>query len=190
MSCGKACPGRPPAADSRRDHFEPIPYGPRLRDEKSPLSRSGGKLPGTGEGSGVRAHGGRRPGAGAPRGNLNALKHGNTSAYNKKVLATLAAVPEVAEALVRLAERRRKQQRKTESAAAQLLAELFQRAGQIVLTPENNQLRNNQDLLRFLRAAESSLREAINQQSSDHPQRPRQSRRRGDGHRLKSDDQP
>ena len=146
-----------------REYYEPIPYGPPV--EPVPVIRPKGK------------HGGRRPGAGAPRGNLNSLKHGRNSRYHQKLLATLITVPEVAEALVRLAERRRKQQRKTEAAAAEALADLFQRAGQIVLAPENNQLQNNQELLRFLRAAESSLREALAEQSSEHPQSRKQSSR-------------
>lgn len=149
MSCGK-------------DHYEPISFGP---PDPLPVIRPKGK------------HGGRRPGAGAPRGNLNSLKHGRNSRYHQKLLATLITVPEVAEALVRLAERRRKQQRKTEAAAAEALADLFQRAGQIVLNPENNQLQDNQDLLHFLLAAEHSLREAIAEQSTEHQQSRRQSSR-------------
>ena len=38
--------------------------------------------------------GGRRPGAGAPRGNLNALKHGNTSAQYQRLLEIVSDNPE------------------------------------------------------------------------------------------------
>jgi hypothetical protein len=43
--------------------------------------------------------GGKRPGAGAPRGNLNALKTGKRSARITRGLLVLALIPEVAEAL-------------------------------------------------------------------------------------------
>mgnify|MGYP001581418061 FL=1 len=145
MSCG-------------RDHFEPISF-----DRPSPLARE------TGEGPGValkRSHGGRRPGAGAPRGNLNALKHGRNSSYQQRLLAALVTVPEIAEALAVLAARRRKQQRKAEAGAAALLSDLLRRTGEVVLAPEDNQPENNQELLVFLRAAEQRLREIIAEQSS------------------------
>ena len=47
--------------------------------------------------------GGRRPGAGAPRGNTNALKSGRHSARFKAVLTAMSQVPEVRDyfALVR-----------------------------------------------------------------------------------------
>ena len=47
--------------------------------------------------------GGKRPGAGAPKGNLNALKHGCRSQQFARVGALLAANPEVRELVFRLA---------------------------------------------------------------------------------------
>ena len=114
-----------------------------------------------------RKWGGRRAGAGAPKGNINALKHGRTSRAQKQLLAMLIQIPQAAETLVRIADRRRKQQRKVEAGAAALLAELLQRTGQIILEPDDNQLESNQDLLTFLRAAEQSLKEIIEKQSRE-----------------------
>ena len=42
-----------------------------------------------------RGHGGRRPGAGAPRGNINGLKHGRYSRAYQTVIAALMASPEL-----------------------------------------------------------------------------------------------
>ena len=69
--------------------------------------------------------GGRRPGAGAPAGNLNALKHGAHSAYIHALVQALAAHPTTREALIRLARRRRAQKREAERAAALLLSTLL-----------------------------------------------------------------
>src|SRR3972149_6795513 len=55
--------------------------------------------------------GGKRPGAGAPAGNLNALKHGAHSSYIHALVQALAAHPTTREALIRLARRRRAQKR-------------------------------------------------------------------------------
>lgn len=114
-------------------------------------------------------HGGRRRGAGAPKGNLNALKRGGQSTYQQRLLLTLISIPEVAQSLVRLAERRRKQQRKAEEGAALLLGDLLRRTGEVILTPEDNQLQNNQELLRFLREAERRLKEILEEQTSETP---------------------
>ena len=48
--------------------------------------------------------GGRRPGAGAPRGNTNALKFGRRSAHLKAILGAISQVPEARDyfAMVRL----------------------------------------------------------------------------------------
>ena len=69
--------------------------------------------------------GGRRPGAGAPAGNLNALKHGAHSSYIHALVQALAAHPTTREALIRLARRRRAQKREAERAAALLLSTLL-----------------------------------------------------------------
>ncbi len=69
--------------------------------------------------------GGKRPGAGAPAGNLNALKHGAHSTYIHALVQALAAHPTTREALIRLARRRRAQKREAERAAALLLSALL-----------------------------------------------------------------
>ena len=71
--------------------------------------------------------GGKRPGAGAPAGNLNALKHGAHSAYIHALVQALAAHPTTREALIRLARRRRAQKREAEHAASLLLSALLDR---------------------------------------------------------------
>jgi hypothetical protein len=43
-----------------------------------------------------RGWGGRRPGAGAPKGNLNAMKHGRTSRRQAQLVEALMQVPEAA----------------------------------------------------------------------------------------------
>lgn len=72
--------------------------------------------------------GGRRPGAGAPHGNLNALKHGRDSAYVQALLQALAAHPATREALIRLARRQRAHKRQAERTAALILSQLLDRA--------------------------------------------------------------
>lgn len=47
--------------------------------------------------------GGRRPGAGAPRGNLNAYKHGHTSRTRQRLLDIVARDLEALELLVKIA---------------------------------------------------------------------------------------
>ena len=69
--------------------------------------------------------GGKRPGAGAPAGILNALKHGAHSAYIHALVQALAAHPTTREALIRLARRRRAQKREAERAAGILLSALL-----------------------------------------------------------------
>lgn len=72
--------------------------------------------------------GGRRPGAGARPGNMNALKHGRNSQLVQTLLAALAAHPTTREALIRMARRQRARQREAERTAAVLLRQLLNRA--------------------------------------------------------------
>jgi len=104
-----------------------------------------------------RKHGGRRPGAGAPIGNLNALKAGYYSARYRRLIQALAAIPEIKEVLVKFGARTQRRDRLAKAAAAEILTGLFQRTGQIVLNPQNNQVQNNQELLDFLRRAQAEL---------------------------------
>ncbi len=125
--------------------------------------------------------GGPRPGAGAPRGNLNALRHGRNSRYHQQLLQLLAQIPQVRDTLIEIAKRRRRQQKQVESGAAALLAELLRRVGEIVLNPHNNQLENNQELLAFLRSADAQLRQMLTQQSSSEVATHRSNKRTQDG---------
>ncbi len=75
--------------------------------------------------------GGRRPGAGAPLGNLNALKHGRRSAQFAQLGVLLATLPEAREALLGLARRHQLKQRKAEEVATLLLSRMMHRAHQM-----------------------------------------------------------
>ena len=104
-----------------------------------------------------RTHGGRRPGAGAPKGNMNAFRHGQYSARHRRLVEIFASIPEVREALIDIGTRRRRQQRLAEAGASEILAGLLQRAGEIALHPKDNHGGDNQELLNFLRSMEAGL---------------------------------
>jgi hypothetical protein len=69
--------------------------------------------------------GGRRPGAGAPRGNLNALKHGRRSRQFAEIGAIIAASDTTRATLFALAQRRRTKDARAEETAAQLIANIY-----------------------------------------------------------------
>jgi hypothetical protein len=69
--------------------------------------------------------GGRRPGAGAPKGNLNALKHGANSQQLRDLAIALSLVPDARKALVRLVRRHRHQQGRARTVAINLLTNLL-----------------------------------------------------------------
>jgi len=71
--------------------------------------------------------GGRRLGAGAPRGNLNALKHGLRSKQFAQLGAILASSPAARQSLLALAERHRLKQRRADELAAYILSQVLQR---------------------------------------------------------------
>src|SRR2546422_3844584 len=75
--------------------------------------------------------GGRRPGAGAPRGNLNALKHGRRSRQFAEIGAIIAGSDSARNALLALAHRRQRKGKKADAAAADLLVQLFNHAKDI-----------------------------------------------------------
>lgn len=75
--------------------------------------------------------GGRRPGAGAPKGNLNALKHGRYSRQFADIAAVFAASPSLREALVNAAERHGKRQTDADQLAWNLLQNTLARAVRI-----------------------------------------------------------
>ena len=79
-----------------------------------------------------RPRGGRRPGAGAPRGNLNAMKHGETSRQMQHLATALALVPGTRKALLRLMARQRRQQAQARTVATTILANLLRSTLQLV----------------------------------------------------------
>ena len=79
-----------------------------------------------------RKRGGRRPGAGAPKGNLNAMKHGETSRQMRDLTVALALVPGTRTALLRLMARQRRQQARARTVATTILANLLRSTLQLV----------------------------------------------------------
>lgn len=75
--------------------------------------------------------GGKRPGAGAPKGNMNAMKHGAYSRQFAQVGALLAQDPAIRRALVDLARKHNLQRQRANEVAALLFTRLFQRADDI-----------------------------------------------------------
>ena len=76
-------------------------------------------------------HGGKRPGAGAPKGNLNALKSGRRSRQLKIVIGALVAAPSVRRVMLQLAQqdiRRNPRLRDTIAALARLSDPRWQRS--------------------------------------------------------------
>ncbi len=69
--------------------------------------------------------GGRRPGAGAPKGNLNALKHGENSRQLQQLALALSLVPDARKALARLARRQRRREARARTVAVTLLVSLL-----------------------------------------------------------------
>ena len=87
--------------------------------------------------------GGRRPGAGAPKGNLNALKHGENSRQLQQLALALSLVPDARKALNRLARRQRRREARARTVAVTLLANLLRAS---LLTLEGPSVRNNQPI--------------------------------------------
>lgn len=75
--------------------------------------------------------GGRRPGAGAPKGNLNALKHGLRSKQFAAVGRLLAQDPKIREALLNMAGRYDLKRARATEMASLLLTMMFERAQQL-----------------------------------------------------------
>ncbi len=72
-----------------------------------------------------RSWGGRRPGAGAPRGNLNGLKTGRHSKRLVAIAKGIAAVPEVKDILLEMNRQQRRQQRRAERLAYKTLLQFI-----------------------------------------------------------------
>lgn len=76
------------------------------------------------------SHGGKRKGAGAPRGNLNGLKHGLYSKQFAQIGALLARDPKIREILLEIARRHQVRAERSNEVAALLLTRFLQRARQ------------------------------------------------------------
>lgn len=75
--------------------------------------------------------GGRRPGAGAPKGNFNALKHGRRSQQFAELGALLAASPAIREALLNMGRKQKLKEQKADQIAALLFAQMIARAQEL-----------------------------------------------------------
>ena len=72
-----------------------------------------------------RPRGGKRPGAGAPRGNMNALRSGHYSARIRAVARGLSSIPEIRDMLLAANRRQQIARRKAERVAVKALNDLF-----------------------------------------------------------------
>jgi hypothetical protein len=113
----------------------------------------------------ARGWGGRRPGAGAPKGNLNALKHGRYSRYQRELIEAMLQVPEVREIMIKISGRQRAQTRRAEQGAAALMSELVRRVGRLAIHPEDDHLEDIQEFLAAIRSAEAELQKILEKQS-------------------------
>jgi hypothetical protein len=112
----------------------------------------------------ARGWGGRRPGAGAPKGNLNALKHGRYSRYQRAVIEALLQVPETREIMIAISKRQRAQTGRAEQGGAALMSELVRKIGILALRGDDH-LEDIQDFLAAIRTAEAQLQKILEKQS-------------------------
>jgi len=89
------------------------------------------------------SRGGRRPGAGAPRGNLNGLKHGLRSRQMAQLGLLFATEPKTREALLALAQRHQLKQQKAKEVAALLLTKVIQRGLRVGDDPKSQAFARN-----------------------------------------------
>ena len=138
----------------------------------------------------ARNWGGTRPGSGAPRGNLNAFKHGRNSRRQAQLLEALLEVPEARQALIDLGKRNRRRRKQAEEGAGVLMTALLEKVAAIVLQSplsqgwgsegegatgegcpaqpdwvrEINHGQNNQEFLEFLNLATAQIRTLLEKQ--------------------------
>ncbi len=112
----------------------------------------------------ARGWGGRRPGAGAPKGNRNALKHGRYSRYQRAVIETLLEVPETREVMIAISKRQQAQTRRAEQGGAALMSELVRKIGILALHGDDH-LEDIQDFPAAVRTAEAQLQKILEKQS-------------------------
>jgi len=90
-----------------------------------------------------KGRGGKRPGAGAPKGNMNALKHGLRSKQFAQMGAVIARSPAAQIALLRFAQISQDEQMKADVAAENIVREVITRGlqrGEDRLRPGNERL--------------------------------------------------
>jgi hypothetical protein len=78
-----------------------------------------------------KKRGGKRPGAGAPKGNMNALKHGRYSKQFAEAGSLVAASPKIRDALIALGERHDFKRRKAEEIAVDLFGHIMRHAADV-----------------------------------------------------------
>jgi hypothetical protein len=108
--------------------------------------------------------GGPRPGSGAPKGNVNALKHGRYSRRQAHLLESLLAVPDAREAFIALAKRNKKRRRQAEEGAGVLMTLLLEKVAEITLRHQDDHRVNNQEFLDFLNLATAEMRLLLRKQ--------------------------
>jgi len=113
--------------------------------------------------------GGPRPGSGAPRGNLNAMKHGRSSRRQKQLLEAMLQLPEAREALIAIARRNRRRKTEVETGAVVLMTRLLQRIGEQVLAGEDNQPQINLEFLQFLNTTTAQIENILAKQPMRRP---------------------
>ena len=117
--------------------------------------------------------GGRRPGAGAPKGNLNALKHGRTSRQVQDFIEAVGANPTTRETLAAIARRQRRQRRDAEKVAALLISGML---GRVLASLENNE--NEEEIARLRAVLAAFVDEKISGNQSPPPYKSRKHSRR------------
>ena len=94
------------------------------KPEQSPIAIRKDRHPGWG---------GRRPGAGAPKGNLNALKHGRNSRRQAQLVEALMQVPQTRDTLIALGKRNRRLRKQAEEGTGVLMTRLLENVARITL---------------------------------------------------------
>ena len=82
--------------DSPSANNRPAPSEPSVAQDpisENPRQSAANEQPSLAKIAG-RTHGGKRPGAGAPKGNMNAFKHGQYSARHRRLVQIFASIPE------------------------------------------------------------------------------------------------
>jgi len=93
------------------------------------------------EGRKIMPRGGKRPGAGAPKGNFNALKHGERSKQFSRLGKIVAASPQARKVLLRYADRFEAAERQADELAGQVIEQVLTRGlargrDRLILLPE------------------------------------------------------